>query len=44
MDFLQSVAIISNDELCVDLHVTYGETKLGCIVTVEEIPTPPQVA
>lgn len=44
LDLLQSLAIIADDKNCTKLMVEYGETKLGCIVTVEEIPTPPQVA
>ncbi len=44
LDLLQSLAIVADDKNCTKLTVEYGETKLGCILTVEELPTPPQVA
>lgn len=44
-DWLQHVKIIKNDNLCRKLEITAGNAPKGyCIVTVEEISTPPQVA
>lgn len=43
-DALQRLKIVANDKKCRDGQFQFGEHENHCVVTVEEIPTPSQVA